>query len=156
MARRVVAAGADGLVLFNRFYQPDLDLETLEVVPRVELSTSANLRLPLRWIGILRGQLDASLAATSGVHTAADAAKVLLVGADVAMMTSALLRHGPEHIWQVESDLRQWMVEHDYASVSELRGSVAQKATSNPAAFERANYVAAITSYPVPPEILRT
>ncbi|MGE5762816.1 MAG: dihydroorotate dehydrogenase-like protein, partial [Mycobacterium leprae] len=156
MARRVVLAGADGLVLFNRFYQPDLDVETLQVIPRVELSTSASLRLPLRWVGILRGRLDASLAATSGVHTAADVAKVLLVGADVAMMASVLLRQGPEHLWQIEAELRQWMGAHDYASVGDMRGSASQKAASDPAAFERANYVTALTSYQVPADMLYT
>ncbi len=112
-------AGADGLVLFNRFYQPDLDLESIEVVPRLELSQPWEMRLPVRWIAILRPQLDpdASLAATSGAHSGADIAKGLLVGADVVMMTSALLRHGPEHIALVEAELRGWMEEHEYRSV---------------------------------------
>jgi len=141
-AGRLVDAGADGLVLFNRFYQPDLDLDTLDVVPRVELSHPSELRLPLRWLAILHPLLGrrASLAASTGVHTGADVAKALLVGADVAMMTSAVLRHGAEHVVAVEGDLRAWMTEHGYRSVSELRGSVSHATTSDPAAFERAHY----------------
>ena len=112
-------------MLFNRFYQPDLDLETLDVVPRLELSQPWEMRLPLRWIAILRPQLgpDVSLAATSGVQSGADVVKGLLVGADVVMMTSALLRHGPEHVAAVEAELRAWMAEHEYESVAQLRGS---------------------------------
>jgi len=141
-AARLADAGADGLVLFNRFYQPDLDLETLDVVPRVELSHPSELRLPLRWLAILHPLLQRrlSLAASTGIHTGGDAAKALLVGADVAMMTSAVLRRGPEHILAVEAALRAWMTEHGYGSVSELRGSVSHAATSDPAAFERAHY----------------
>jgi len=139
---RLADAGADGFVLFNRFYQPDLDLETLDVVPRVELSHPTELRLPLRWLAILHPMLHrrASLAASTGIHRGGDVAKALLVGAHVAMMTSAVLRHGPEHIVAVEGDLRAWMTEHGYQSVSELRGSVSQATTRDPAAFERANY----------------
>ena len=142
-------AGADGLVLFNRFYQPDLDLELIEVVPRIELSQPWEMRLPVRWIGILRPQLDpdVSLAATSGAHSGADVAKGLLVGADVVMMTSALLRHGPEHIASVEAELREWMAEHDYTSVSELRGSASAATVSDPSGFERANYMATLHSW---------
>jgi dihydroorotate dehydrogenase (fumarate) len=141
-AGRLADAGADGLVLFNRFYQPDLDLATLDVVPRVELSHPAELRLPLRWLAILHPVLHrrASLAASTGVHSGADVAKALLVGADVAMMTSAVLRHGPGHIVAVEGDLRAWMTEHGYESVSELRGSVSHASTPDPAAFERAHH----------------
>jgi dihydroorotate dehydrogenase (fumarate) len=141
-AGRLADAGADGLVLFNRFYQPDLDIESLEVVPRVELSHPSELRLPLRWLAILHPMLHrrASLAASTGVHTGADVAKALLVGADVAMMTSAVLRHGPEHIFVAEGDLRAWMTEHGYESVSELRGSVSHATTPDPGAFERAHY----------------
>ena len=119
-AAAATEAGADGLVLFNRFYQPDLDLESIEVVPRLELSQPWEMRLPVRWIAILRPQLDpdVSLAATSGAHSGADVAKGLLVGADVVMMTSALLRHGPEHVATVEAELRAWMAEHEYTSVS--------------------------------------
>ncbi|HVW31155.1 MAG TPA: dihydroorotate dehydrogenase-like protein [Acidimicrobiia bacterium] len=141
-AGHLADAGADGLVLFNRFYQPDLDLDSLEVVPRVELSSPAELRLPLRWLAILQPRLArrVSLAASTGVHSGADVAKALLVGADVAMMTSAVLRHGPEHIVAVEGELRAWMTEHGYESVRELRGSVSHAATPDPAAFERAHY----------------
>ena len=147
MAVRVAGAGADGLVLFNRFYQPDLDLDTLDVVPRLVLSSSDELRLPLRWIAILYGHVDASLAATSGVHTGLDAAKVLLAGADVAMMTSALLRHGPGHLTQVERELVAVLDEHDYASVTELRGSMSRRAMPDPAGFERANYIRTLASW---------
>jgi dihydroorotate dehydrogenase (fumarate) len=141
-ARRVVEAGADGLVLFNRFYQPDIDLDTLDVLPRVELSDPRELRLPLRWLAILRPQLPAtSLAATTGVHSGLDAAKALLVGADVVMMTSALLRHGPQHLARVEADLVAWLAEREYASVDQLRGSVSHHAATDPTGFERANYL---------------
>jgi dihydroorotate dehydrogenase (fumarate) len=141
-AGHLADAGADGLVLFNRFYQPDLDLDSLDVVPRVELSHPSELRLPLRWLAILHPLLGrrVSLAASTGIHSGADVAKALLVGADVAMMTAAVLRHGPEHVVRVEGDLRAWMIEHGYQSVSELRGSVSHAATSDPAAFERAHY----------------
>jgi dihydroorotate dehydrogenase (fumarate) len=148
-AGRLVGAGADGLVLFNRFYQPDLDLETLAVVPRVELSHPWELRLPLRWLAILHPLLDqrASLAATTGIHSGSDVAKALLVGADVAMMTSALLRHGPERLVEVEADLRAWMIVHGYESVDQLRGSVSHATTADPAAFERANYLRTLHSW---------
>ena len=144
---RVEAAGVDGLVLFNRFYQPDLDLDSLDVVPRLVLSTSEELRLPLRWIAILYGRVGTSLAATTGVHTGLDAAKVLLAGADVAMMTSALLRHGPEHVGVVERELRAVLAEHEHDSVSQLRGSMSRDAMPDPAGFERANYVRTLMSW---------
>jgi dihydroorotate dehydrogenase (fumarate) len=148
-AIQAVQAGADGLVLFNRFYQPDLDVDTLEVVPRVELSSSWELRLPLRWIAILqpilRGQT--SLATTSGVETGSDVAKALLVGSDVAMTTSAVLRHGPEYIATLETELVAWMIDREYESVSQLRGSVSVATASNPSAFERANYVRTLHSW---------
>ncbi len=148
----VVAHGADGLVLFNRFYQPDLDLESLEVVPRVELSRPWELRLPLRWIAILRPQLgtSVSLAATSGIHSGTDAAKALLVGADVAMMTSAILHDGPEHVRGVEAELVAWMEENEYESVEQLRGSASQATAENPSAFERANYIQTLHSWVTP------
>lgn len=151
-ARRAVERGADGLVLFNRFYQPDLDLESLEVVSKVELSQSADLRLPLRWIAILRPQVGpaVSLAASSGVHTGADVAKELLVGADVAMMASALLLNGPEHVRAVETELRAWMVDCEYESVSQLRGSASQATAVDPSAFERANYMKTLRSWSSP------
>jgi dihydroorotate dehydrogenase (fumarate) len=151
-ARRVVEAGADGLVLFNRFYQPDIDLETLDVLPRVELSDSRELRLPLRWLAILRPQLPGtSLAATTGVHSGHDAAKALLVGADVVMMTSALLRHGPAHLARVEADLVAWLTEREYASVGQLRGSVSRRGATDPTGFERANYLRTLASYRITP-----
>jgi dihydroorotate dehydrogenase (fumarate) len=151
-AGAVADEGANGLVLFNRFYQPDLDLDLIEVVPRVELSQPWEMRLPVRWIAILRPQLDpdVSLAATSGVHSGGDVAKGLLVGADVVMMTSALLRHGPDHVAAVTSELTGWMAEHDYVSVSELRGSASAARVDDPLAFERANYMATIHSWATP------
>ncbi len=157
-AAAATAAGADGLVLFNRFYQPDLDLESLEVVPRLELSQAWELRLPVRWIGILRPQLgpDVSLAATSGAQTGGDVVKGLIVGADVVMMTSALLRHGPEHVATVEAELRSWMAEHEYVSVEQLRGSASQATVENPSAFERANYLQTLRSWVTPRELTST
>ncbi len=157
-AAAVVAAGADGLVLFNRFYQPDLDLDTLEVVPRLELSEAAEVRLPVRWIGILRPQLGAavSLAATSGVRSGSDVVKALMVGADVAMMTSALLRHGPEHVATVEAEVRAWMTDHEYVSVEQLKGSASQATADDPSAFERANYLQTIRSWVAPRELTAT
>jgi dihydroorotate dehydrogenase (fumarate) len=154
-AARVVAQGADGLVLFNRFYQPDLDLEALEVVNRVELSRSWELRLPLRWIAVLRPQVGPAvgLAATSGIHSGGDALKALMVGADVAMMTSALLRDGPEHVRTVEAEMRAWMTDHEYESVAQLRGSASQTAVADPAAYDRANYMRTLHSWSTPPEL---
>jgi dihydroorotate dehydrogenase (fumarate) len=151
-AGRIVECGADGLVLFNRFYQPDLDLETLGVVNSLQLSWSTDLGLPLRWIAILRPQLGAgvSLAASSGVHTGVDVAKELLVGADVAMMASALLREGPGHVRTVETGLRAWMEEKEYESVSQLRGSASAATAQNPSAFERANYMQTLHSWSSP------
>ena len=146
-ARSLVDAGADGLVLFNRFYQPDIDLETLQVGPNLVLSNSDELRLPLRWIAILHGRVRGSLALTTGVHTASDVAKSLLAGADVAMTTSALLKHGPEHVAVLHRGLEEWMQEGEYDSVAQLKGSVSQEATGNPAAFERANYLETLASY---------
>ena len=147
MATRLDAAGADGLVLFNRFYQPDIDLESLEVYPNVILSTPQAMRLPLRWIAILHGRLRASLAATSGIHSAQDVLKMLMAGADVTMMCSALLRHGPQLIKEVLLDVDRWMQDHEYVSVEQLKGSMSQKSIADPAAFERANYMKALNSY---------
>jgi dihydroorotate dehydrogenase (fumarate) len=148
-AAAAATAGADGLVLFNRFYQPDLDLDSIEVVPRLVLSQPWEMRLPVRWIAILRAQLDPdlSLAATSGVDSGTDVAKGLLVGADVVMMTSAILRHGPEHVGSVHRQLCDWMSEHDYASVAELRGSASAARVEDPSAYERANYMATLHSW---------
>lgn len=152
-ARAVVRNGADGLVLFNRFYQPDLDLDTLAVVPALELSHPWELRLPVRWIAILRPQLgpEVSLAATSGVGDGLDVLKALLVGADVAMMTSALLRHGPDYVATAETQVRAWMEEREYDSVDQLRGSASAATAEDPAAFERANYMRTIRSWSTPP-----
>jgi dihydroorotate dehydrogenase (fumarate) len=154
-ARELVAAEADGLVLFNRFYQPDLDLEALEVVNRIELSRPWELRLPLRWIAILRPQLGhaVSLAATSGVHRGTDVVKALMVGADVAMLTSALLEQGPDHLRAVEQELVAWMADHDYESVAQLRGSATQATAGDPSDFERANYVTALHSWSMPTDL---
>jgi dihydroorotate dehydrogenase (fumarate) len=152
-ARRVTAAGACGLVLFNRFYQPDLDLDSLEVVPTVDLSQPWEVRLPLRWIAIIRSQIPAhlSLAATSGIASGREVVKALLVGADVAMMTSALLRHGPEHVATVEAELRQWMVDHHYDSVAQVRGAAGATSVEDPAIFERANYLRTLQSWTTTP-----
>jgi dihydroorotate dehydrogenase (fumarate) len=147
MARRLDQAGANGLVLFNRFYQPDIDLEALEVKPNILLSTPMALRVPLRWIALLYGKLRPSLAATSGIHRATDVLKVLMAGADAAMLCSALIRHGPRQIGVVERDLVAWMEEHEYQSVAELKGSLSQKNCADPSAFERAQYMKAISQY---------
>jgi dihydroorotate dehydrogenase (fumarate) len=147
-AHRVVDSGAAGLVLFNRFYQPDLDLETLDVTPRLELSRPGELRLPLRWIAVLRPQLPTtSLALTSGVASGMDVIKGLLAGADVVMSTSEILRQGPERARVLLDDLRGWMVEHEYESVTQLRGSVAQHAVPDPGAYERAQYQKVLKSW---------
>jgi dihydroorotate dehydrogenase (fumarate) len=147
MMRRLDAAGASGLVLFNRFYQPDIDVENLDVRPRLVLSTSAECRLPLRWIAIVRGHVRASLAASSGVHTGLDAAKMILAGADVVMMTSALLEHGPEHVRTVLDELKGVMESREYDSVSQMRGVLSQHNCPDPAAFERANYMRTLASF---------
>jgi dihydroorotate dehydrogenase (fumarate) len=147
MARQFEAAGADALVMFNRFYQPDIDLEMLEVAPNVLLSTAQALRLPLRWVAILYGHLKLDLAASGGVHTGEDALKLLMAGATVTMMTSALLRHGIEHLSVVENEMRTWMVNHEYESVAQMRGSMSQRNSPNPAAFERAQYMKALKGY---------
>jgi dihydroorotate dehydrogenase (fumarate) len=147
MARRLVDAGSDGLVLFNRFYQPDIDLEELRVVPDVQLSTSAELRLPLRWIALLRGRIDGSLAATTGVHSHLDVAKLLLAGADVTMLASALLRHGPGRMSKIRLGLIGWLEEHEYESVEQMKGSMSAGSAPNPGALERANYMETLASY---------
>ncbi len=146
-AQRVVGGGANGLVMFNRFYQPDMDVNELEVVPNVTMSDSSDIRLPLRWIAILYGKVKASLAATSGVHTAEDVLKLVMAGADVTMMCSALLEHGPKHIEKVLGDLTKWMEEHEYESIEQMKGSMSQKSVADPAAFERANYVKALNRF---------
>jgi len=150
MAHRLVAAGADGLVLFNRFMQPDIDLESMTIDPALHLSSSAELLLPLRWIGILRDRVHASLALSTGCHTAEDAIKGLLVGADVVMLASALLHNGPEHIRTIHEGLTTWMADHEYAGVSELRGAMSMTHVPNPIAYARANYARLVTNYVSP------
>ena len=147
MAARLAAAGASGLVLFNRFVQPDILLDELEVAPHLVLSTSDELRLALRWIAILRGRVPASLAATGGAHTADDVLKLLLAGADCVMIASSLLRRGPAHVGTLVSGVEKWMTEREYSSVEQLKGSLSQQACPDPAAFERNNYMKALTSY---------
>lgn len=147
MSRRLVAAGASGLVLFNRFVQPDIMLDDLEVAPHLVLSTSDELRLALRWIAILHGRLETSLAATGGAHTPEDVLKLLLAGADCVMVASSLLQHGPAHVGALLRGVAQWMDEREYASVQQMKGSLSQRACPDPAAFERANYMKALKSY---------
>ena len=151
MAKRLDDAGADGLVLFNRFYQPDIELETLEVKPNLLLSTPMAMRLPLRWVAILHGKLRANLAATSGIHRAVDVVKMLLAGADVTMLCSTIIRHGIPQIAMIERDLVDWLEEHEYESVAQIKGSLSQKNCAEPAAFERAQYMKALTGYSLPP-----
>ncbi len=146
-AKRLADAGADGLVLFNRFYQPDMDLENLEVVPNLVLSSSNDLRLPLRWIAILYGKVKADLALTSGVHTAEDAIKGLMAGANVTMTTSAILKTGLQAVPSILNGMEEWMVAHEYDSVTQMRGSMSQGAVADPAAFERANYMKVLNSF---------
>jgi dihydroorotate dehydrogenase (fumarate) len=146
MAKRLDGAGANALVLFNRFYQPDINLEDLEIQPSVLLSTPQALRLPLTWIGILYGRIRANLAATSGVHGPEDVVKLLMVGADVTMLCSALLRNGINHLKSVEDGLREWMEIHEYESVQQMKGSMSQIRCPNPSAFERAQYMRAVRS----------
>lgn len=147
MAKRLDDAGADALVLFNRFYQPDINTETLEVQPNVLLSTPQAMRLPMRWIAILYGQVNASLAATSGIHKAHDVVKMLMAGASVTMLCSVLLRHGIDEIKEIEKGLRHWMEENEYESVRLLQGSMSQRKCPDPTAFERAQYMKAIQNY---------
>lgn len=147
MGKRLVRAGAKGLVFFNRFYQPDLDLEKLEVVPNLVLSSSTDLRLPLRWISILYGRLQVDLALTSGAHTAEDVLKATMAGASVTMLASELLQKGVARIRSILTDMEQWMVGHEYQSVSQMKGSLSQQNVKEPAAFERANYMKVLNSF---------
>ena len=144
IAKRLDQLGTDGLVLFNRFYQPDIDLEELEIKPNVLLSSPQELRLPLTWVGILYGRVRASLAATTGVYRREDVIKLLMVGADVTMLCSALLRHGVGHLRHVEQGVRTWMEEHEYESVQQMQGSMSQLRCPDPGAFERAQYMRAV------------
>jgi dihydroorotate dehydrogenase (fumarate) len=146
MAKQLDDAGADGLTLFNRFYQPDINLETLEIEPNVLLSTPQALRLPLAWIGILYGRLKASLAGTSGVHSAEDAVKLIMVGADVTELCSTLLRNGVSHLRYIEQGLSDWMEKHEYESVQQMKGSMSQMRCSDPSAFERVQYMRGISN----------
>ena len=146
-ARRIVEAGANGLVLFNRFYQPDFDLNELKIVPSLDLSTSAELRLPLRWISILHGKINADFALTSGVHTANDVLKAMMAGAKVAMMASNLLHNGEQVIPSMLTELETWMKEREYISIKQMQGSMSQKSVKEPAAFERANYMNVLNSF---------
>ena len=146
-ARRLTEAGAHGLVLFNRFYQPDFDLEELEVVPNLVLSTSDELRLPLRWIAILYGNIQADFALTTGVHTAEDMIKAVMAGASVTMTASELLQNGIGRISAILEDAQNWMEEHEYLSINQMKGSMSQVAVNEPEAFVRANYVKVLSSY---------
>jgi dihydroorotate dehydrogenase (fumarate) len=150
MARRLADAGADGLVLFNRFYQPDINLESLAVEPNLLLSSPTEMRLTLRWIAIMAGRVDADLAATTGVHSAEDVVKLILAGANVTMMTSALLKHGPTHLRTVLNGMARWFAKREYVSIEQARGSLSQTSVADPLSFERANYMKALVSY-VPP-----
>ena len=147
MAKRFSEEGAGALVLFNRFYQPDLDLENREVVPQLFLSTPMSFRLPLRWVAILFGQVKCNLAATSGIHQGEDALKAVMAGADVAMLCSTLLKNGIEHIHNIEADMRRWMEEHDFDSISQMKGSLSQKNCPDPSAFERVQYLKTLKSF---------
>lgn len=151
MAKKLDQAGANGLVLFNRFYQPDIDLDNLEVVPNVLLSTPQASRLPLRWIAILYGQIKADMAATSGVHQASDVLKMLMAGANATMMCSALFKYGITHLTHVLDELKIWMEDNEYASVTQMRGSMSHRNSENPAAFERAQYMKALTTFTTHP-----
>lgn len=135
-------------MLFNRFYQPDIDLEALEVYPHVLLSTPAEMRLPLRWIAILHGRITADLAATTGIHSAEDVVKMMMVGANVTMLASAVIRHGIDHLRSLEAALRIWMQEHEYDSIAQMRGSMSHQKGGNASAFERAQYLRAVSSLP--------
>jgi dihydroorotate dehydrogenase (fumarate) len=146
-AKRLADAGADGLVLFNRFYQPDFDLDTLEIVPSLDLSTSSELRLPLRWISILHGRINVDFALTSGVHTARDVLKAMMAGAKVAMMASNLLHHGIQAIPSMLNELSGWMETREYQSIVQMQGSMSRRSVAEPAAFERANYMKVLNSF---------
>jgi len=147
MGKQLDAAGANGLVLFNRFYQPDFDIESLEIVPSLTLSRPQELLLRLHWVAILYGWVKADLAVTGGVHSAEDVLKSMMAGAHVAMMTSALLQHGIDHVASVLAHLVRWMEKHEYESINQMRGSMSQRSVEDPAAFERGNYMRVLSSY---------
>lgn len=146
-AKRLSDAGADGLVLFNRFYQPDLDIEEREVVAKALLSTSMSLRLPLRWTAILHGKVKSSLAATSGIHQGEDVLKAVMAGSDVTMVCSTLLKNGVEHLRKIEEDTERWMTDHEFESITQMKGSLSQEKCPNPSAFERAQYIETLKSF---------
>ncbi len=147
VAKKFDEVGVDALVLFNRFYQPDIDLENLEVVPNLVLSTSESSRVPLRWIAILYGKIKANMAATTGIHTAEDVLKMIMVGADVTQLCATLFQNGIEHIKTLIDGMNQWMEEHEYESVKQMKGSMSHKSVAEPAAYERANYMKVLKSY---------
>ncbi len=147
IANELTKAGAKGLILFNRFYQPDIDLENLEVIPNVILSTPFENRLPLRWIAILYGRVNADLAATSGIASAEDVIKIIMAGASVTQMFSAIIKYGEKHIANVLADIKKWMEEHEYESIEQMKGSMSHKSVENPAAFERANYMKILQTF---------
>jgi dihydroorotate dehydrogenase (fumarate) len=147
IAKRLDETGADGLVLFNRFYQPDINLDSLEIEPGVVLSTSNDLRLPLRWVAILYGKVKASLAATTGIHGAADALKIIMAGADVTMLCATLLKNGIGKVSEIKKDMAEWMEKRGYESIKQIKGMMSHKSIANPAAFERANYMKALNEY---------
>lgn len=147
MAKKLDAAGANGLVLFNRFYQPDINLEKLEIQPNIMLSTPFANRLPLTWIGLLHGRINADMAATSGIHNSRDVLKMIMAGAKATMLMSALLRHGVEHLLEIQREMIEWMEENEYDSIEQMQGSMSQIKTADPSAYERAQYMKALTSY---------
>ena len=147
MAKKFDEVGVDALVLFNRFYQPDIDLDVYEVTPNLLLSQSSAMRLPMRWIAILKDRIKADLAATSGIHTGTDVIKMLMVGANATMLCSSLLKHGINHVRNIEDHMKEWMHEREYESVTQLQGSMSQKKTADPTSFERAQYMKALTKY---------
>ena len=147
MTKRLGEAGADGLVLFNRFYQPDIDLNNLEVYPNVLLSTPQSLRLPMRWIAILYGKIEADLASTSGIHHASDVIKMVMAGAKITQVVSALLRHGIHYLATLEEGIQKWMEENEYESIQQMQGSLSQLNCPDPTAFERSQYMKALQTY---------
>lgn len=150
MAKKLDDSGVNGLVLFNRFYQPDIDLENLEVFPSLHLSTPHAMRLPMRWVAILYGHLKCSLAATGGVHSSQDVLKMVMAGADVTMLCSSLLKNGIGRVSEILKGMNEWMETHEYSSLNQMRGSMSQKSCANPEAFERANYMKVLQSYKLP------
>jgi len=155
LAQRLEGAGANGLALFNRFYQPDINLETLDVIPKLELSSSIESLLRIRWTALLYGRVDLSLAVTGGFHTTEDILKALLAGADVTHLCSALLQNGPAHLAEIRKQLEDWLEAHEYESVGQLKGSISQQHAIDPSAYERANYVNVLDSYSTPSGVLR-